>query len=597
MKKIILQSLCFIMVCIIPIQAQISTIVETTQGIKDTIPESSAQIVDINGTLKINVSKTELLKRIKTEYPQYKQSIDLQSNIDALEKALVNQESMLNYLSQNTLNSSDKTKFYQQLNSFFTYLASSPDNSELRTEANSIINDYDEKFGRNNPNTGMTVEYYLLTNLNNNLETVKNSYSKISTDPFTVSMLGYIITKLSDDNRIHIRNFDTYTDKAIYTVPRWVTSLSTDQSAQLEELKKKATTYNQQAPNYFKNLKSELLGKFPNLACIDSLKIEIQGFLDGTTISSTLEPAVKADINNLVTKYGDLINLVSNAKLAVSSWDINTPFEVEEQIKTLIKTLSNTQDLFGELANTVNAVESLKVKAEKLGSDFKDCLQNTTAAINALAQSLGLLRDQQNRFDINSEIVSEILRFSIDDLPSTGYIKLEGTGPRENGDRIEIDLVISLPNSTPSNSSTSSNSSSVNNHILETRTLTMQIIGLRSETVVGIIMANSYNEQGFTPVEDRKFLYAPAASLLLKVGSRKSKLYNEFIDFGFGISVSTPDFNTDGTPEFGVGLMFTAFKDILSVGINYNVTLDTPYWSFGINLPFNLPGIPINTPK
>ena len=181
-------------------------------------------------------------------------------------------------------------------------------------------------------------------------------------------------------------------------------------------------------------------------------------------------------------------------------------------------------------------------------------------------------------------------------MPSEGHIKLKRSGPRKTGDDLEIVLVLRLP-SDKTNKETGSRIIPERNEVIESHLLNMQLIGLRSETAVGIIMADSFNEKGFTPVEDRRFLYAPSVSLLLKVGSRNSTLYNDFIDFGFGLAVSTPDFNTDGTPEFGTGLVFTAFKDILSVGVNYNVTLDTPYWSFGINLPFNLPGIPINKPN
>ena len=123
----------------------------------------------------------------------------------------------------------------------------------------------------------------------------------------------------------------------------------------------------------------------------------------------------------------------------------------------------------------------------------------------------------------------------------------------------------------------------------------MQLLGARSETVVGMILANPKSE--FQNDTDREFFFAPSAALLLKFGSRNSYFYNEFLDFGIGVNFAAPDFDTDGTPEFGLGLMLTAFKDVLSVGYNYNVTLNDPYWFFGVNLPFNLPGLPVNPVK
>ena len=115
-----------------------------------------------------------------------------------------------------------------------------------------------------------------------------------------------------------------------------------------------------------------------------------------------------------------------------------------------------------------------------------------------------------------------------------------------------------------------------------------------------MIMADPYNADSLAEVEalqERRFLYAPSAGLLFKLGLRSSRFYNEFLSPGLGVSISTPDFDTNGEPEFGTGLVLTAFKNLLSIGINYNVTLDVPYWSFGVNLPISLPGVPINRPQ
>ncbi len=573
------------------VQGQILTIEEVNGTTKRAIPSSGAQIVDINGKLEISIAKDVLIQQIRNDYPQFTNQLTLQTRINALEEALVNQENILKGLEQQTLNTADRASFYASLTSFYNFLLS---DAALREEANGIFNEWRTLYGRrsSNPNSGITKEFYLLTNFNKNLMQAREELSSYKEQTFNISMLAHLKSKLGN-NRVHIRGFDTYTESDIYTVPRWVTNLSADQVDQLKELQKKATDYNKKAFNYFNNFKAELLEKFPDLNCINTLKTEIETFITDPNIVSNLTTAVKAEANAIIESYSGLTELITLVKQEVSNWSITAPFEALDNAKRLVNSLKNTSLSFEKFTATANSITQLRTKVGELAVNFDSCYGIISKGVTALAQATGILKDQQNRYNSNLEIGTEVLQFSLDNLPASGVIVLEGAGPRQNGDTLEIDLVIIIPQKDPANPETTTST----NHVLESQFLRMQLIGLRSETVAGIILADSFNENGFTPVEDRRFLYAPAVSLLLKAGSRNSNFYNDFVDFGFGIAISSPDFNTDGTPEFGAGLMFTAFKDILSIGINYNVTLDTPYWSFGINLPFSLPGIPINVPK
>lgn len=596
MKNIALLFFLLLFVPMIPLQSQILTITESGREQKDTDKKNRTQIVDINGNLEVDISKTKLTDQIRIDYPQFSDRIELQSKIDALEKALINQEALLNILDQNTLQQKDRDAFYDGILSF---LRAVQKNNSLREEANAILKEWRKKYGANSDNPGeVGSDYYLLTNFNKNLLTSKDELSAFKGQAFNISLVAYINTKLSDDNRVHIRNFDTYSDREFYSVPRWVTSLSDKQEAKLADLQKQADQYNTKAFSFFKDFKARLLKIFPDIECIGKLKTDIQEFLNDDTIKDDLTQAVKDDIANVIAKYDSVIAILNNIKQDISSWTIDTPFEVIEEVNNLKDILVDMKDIFSTFKNTANAISNIiATKVGVLVKDFEDCYKDILDAARPLAKAADILKGQQSKFDDTKDIGTEVLKFSIDNLPATGYIKLEGAGPRENGDQIEIDLIIRMPDTANGNNATSTNSTSQKNHIIESKTVIMQLIGLRSETVVGIILADSFNENNFEPTGERRFLYAPAASLLLKIGSRNSRFYNEFIDFGLGVAVSTPDFDTDGTPEFGAGLMFTAFKDILSVGINYNVTLDTPYWSFGINLPFTLPGVPINVPK
>lgn len=575
---------------------QIITIVEKNNGRVDTVKINGPQIVDINGNLEIAISKGELVKKIRLSHPEFSDELDLQERIQALDSALTNQENLLKRLKQETLNKADKKAFYGELSAFYKSLLKDG-NDDLRAQANALYAEWRKKYGprSGNRDSGLKKEVYILTNFNNNLNLAKQDLANMKGKSFNVSMIAFVHNDLGK-NRVHIENFDNISENEIYTVPRWVTNISTTQEAKLKDLQKRADKYNEEAPEYFAKFKAELLSKLPDISCIGNLKTDIQKFIKPGYLSSDITVALKSDVDSVVAEIDALTSLVSLVTQDISSWTIATPFQIIELAQNLVSTVNGIDTVFDKFKTTSAKFENIESQVLVLVKSFDTCYKTVSNEINGLTQAIGILKNQQNRFKDNDEIGDEVTKFTLNTLPSTGFIKLKRSGPRVKGDNLEIVLVLRLPqqeNVVDNNS----REFAEKNETLESYLLTMQLIGLRSETVVGIIMADSFDENNFMPVEDKRFLYAPTAALLVKVGSRTSKFYNDFIDFGFGLAISTPDFNTDGTPEFGAGFMLTAFKDILSVGINYNVTLDTPYWSFGINLPFNLPGIPINSPE
>lgn len=108
-----------------------------------------------------------------------------------------------------------------------------------------------------------------------------------------------------------------------------------------------------------------------------------------------------------------------------------------------------------------------------------------------------------------------------------------------------------------------------------------------------LVLANPYNRESNSAITlSNQFQFAPTYGVMMKWGSRKSKFYNEVVSLGVGLSFSSPDFNLDGTPEFGTGIMMTAFRDIMSVGWGWNFGVDAPYGFVGFNIPFTIGGLP-----
>ncbi|MFX7804608.1 hypothetical protein ABTK17_20430, partial [Acinetobacter baumannii] len=59
-----------------------------------------------------------------------------------------------------------------------------------------------------------------------------------------------------------------------------------------------------------------------------------------------------------------------------------------------------------------------------------------------------------------------------------------------------------------------------------------------------------------------------------------------------GFHISTPDFDLDGYPDVSYGGVLTLFRNVLSTGIAYNTRTSSPFWFFGLALPFTTLGLP-----
>lgn len=115
------------------------------------------------------------------------------------------------------------------------------------------------------------------------------------------------------------------------------------------------------------------------------------------------------------------------------------------------------------------------------------------------------------------------------------------------------------------------------------------------ETNVGVILANSIqlnDELALT----RQFQFAPNVNFIFKRGSPENDFIN-FIQLGIGISISTSDFDLNTSPDFSFGLVGTVLRDLISVGISYNTSIDNTFWFVGFSLPFTGIGLPLGIVK
>ncbi|WP_179008526.1 hypothetical protein [Winogradskyella forsetii] len=560
---------------------QILSVTETYRGDSRKIPIDAAQIVEINSTLEVEVSKVKLLEIIKSQFPQLNETVDLESKLISLQQALQNQSAVISILENQMPTVEEQKTFFEIMDGFLNDVQSDPFLSSLYNELAA------EFFTTQAFAEGNLLEPYILSNLNNDILSIESELKAIETDKYKVSVVAYKKDESGGD-RVHIQNYDTYSNRDYFTVERWVTSLSVEDQQQLEALAEIARENNEREFQLFQTLKAKLLNEFGSISCVVSFKNNSIQFVQNIELNDVVPAEIKAKIVEIQVVINQFETLYHLLKTELSQWNIAALLTIKDQVLSVVESLKNIDTIISDVKTLVSQT-NLASDFAPLLTEFNSCYGEVQTNIKKLENGIALLFGLQTNYIANKSIGDEVISFSLDNLPEKGFINLKGTGKRQNSDELLIEMILRLP-STVENAPEQI-------FTLEQRELTMQLIGARSEVAVGLIFANPFNKGDLNLQSDRDFFYAPSASVLLKFGSSKSYFYNEFLDFGVGLNFASPDFNTDGSPEFGVGVITTAFKDIISVGINYNTTIDNFYWFFGINLPFNLPGLPVNTIK
>ncbi|MEL6254457.1 MAG: hypothetical protein AAFR87_20780 [Bacteroidota bacterium] len=163
-------------------------------------------------------------------------------------------------------------------------------------------------------------------------------------------------------------------------------------------------------------------------------------------------------------------------------------------------------------------------------------------------------------------------------------------GSRNPGDEILIKASLEI--------GTNQNDPNFESKQLYRKVLKIQRINPYIRMSSSFILANPYTRDKIPAIDlENNFQFVPTYGIILKWGSRKNNFYNNFVNLGLGFAFSSPDFNTDGTPEFGAGVMATAFRDILSAGWGWNFGIDAPCSFVGFNIPFSIGGLPSGNNK
>lgn len=526
------------------------------------------KVIDINTALQIKINKDRLKKEVGTQ-----SNPELMAKIERLKQLILVQTGILRGLDQN-----DASTYYAYSLKFYRAVSKDPD---LKEYVNELINE----FFASNPDETDDVDRYVVAQMEREVnDLIRQLESSETYQQYRVQLVAYLVAN-GTPNQIHVENFDNIDQGEFYEVTRFVTSFSEEDQAQfasLAEAAQNASTLMQQKFNF-----SDVLKRLPSYQCASTTYTDLQTLITAQkTMIDNLPEEVKADWNTI---RGNLTKIVDEFG-AVADADID-PASFLSQANSLAKGFYN--DVNALESSTSAAIAKLESKLTNSEQEIKDFMGEAKACLATVKTDL----DQVKAF-VNGvvgalsapdyataalNVSNKTLSFATDDIPETGNIYLKQSGRRENGDQLIIKLMVGKKDQNQSDYSVMG----------APRVYELNLIGLYSETTVSLALGFPKTDQ----VIEHDTYFMPSGNLLFKIGSRKSRLYNNFFSIGLGPSLQAPDMNGDGAPEIAAGVILTTLKDYLGVGWSYNFSnnLQTGFWFITLSLPVNMPGLPISS--
>lgn len=529
---------------------------------------NNQKVVDINTSLQVKIDK-DLVRNFvgTTAHPE------LMGKITRLKKLVLIQTKMLQGLDKN-----DPSTYYNYAVEFYSTVSEDP---ELKAYVNAQIDAYYEL-----PKLEQTgAEPYVFKQIDKELATLYQQLE--NSDTFKgnqVQLVAYLVASGSP-KQIHVENFDNLDQGTFYNVQQFVTSFSeADQAefASLAEVAKKANDLQRDKFNI-----QDIVKELPSYSCALSTYNDLQALIisQESTIAS-LPKEVRADWNGL---RADLENIATEFKAALNSSLGSTDFL--NQANGIAQNLHNkVSGLEAKASASVTALESKLSNSEKEVKDFvgdaKTCLASVKSDLSKIGKFVNGVANALSRPDFSQvalEVSEKTLSFTVNELPETGNIYLKQSGRRENGDQLIIKLMVGKEGQERSDYQV----------VGTPKVYELNLIGLYSETHVSLALGFPKS----TAAIEHSTYFMPSGNLLFKIGSRRSKLYNNVFSLGFGPSIQAPDMDGDGAPEVAAGVVLTTLKDYVGFGWSYNFsnTANTGFWFITLSLPVNVPGLPINS--
>ncbi|MDW3651986.1 MAG: hypothetical protein R8P61_33235 [Bacteroidia bacterium] len=414
--------------------------------------------------------------------------------------------------------------------------------------------------------------------------------------------LGAFLRDRDGGRPIHVENFDDYDKESYQEIARFGKPISDKEQVELRE---NAKLNNQlgagidQSINQMKGAisayKKQMFGfreKFRNLNSTYKANLLLLRSSPNTLPAADVLMDNSLGLNLVESVYATLFSQYEEI-LQLFSPDVDKNKRIDATLSQLEKViLKGYEEFSGDIQAYLIQPQGQKWgknELELVRGEYKayvDTAQSNISNIRSFMQNLrNAIRPFRKAYLENEKFSDQVKRYKPGEIPASGLIELNYIGSRSPGDEILIKASLER--------GTNENDPNFESKQVYRKVLKIQRINPYIRMSGSIILANPYTRDEIPAIDlENNFQFAPTYGIILKWGSRKNNFYNNFVNLGLGFAFSSPDFNTDGTPEFGAGVMVTAFRDILSAGWGWNFGMDAPYSFVGFNIPFNIGGLP-----
>ncbi len=590
----------------------------TTGKYMDTIPAMGPAIVDVNSIIHLRLDLAALEEEM-FRYQGVKGSDARLKELNALNKVLRNQNEILELINRKFRGSKQPVlKDYQDLAEQSNYLLTG-----LQENLSDEI--YEELTSPEMEDQFSSFEgpyiVFVINFLEGKAEQLRKSLladvsvdGKVDSSLMIYFRLGAFIKNKNGGRPVHVENFDNISTDAYIELSRFSPPVSDAQKTALIQTKLLNDSIQEntaQATAFFRNVvKAKVNQLFPSDSSKVKLKTAYSSSLAVLNKKAETKPAAQVLLENelnlnkveqfytLATdtyrKFAD--NFPQGIFQEYRDNNFDTIFdEFEQLVINSYEALNGDITLYQQTPTTFRSggenpgLERLQ-EVDHSYSDYVNATKKDISAIQTIFTDVKNMLNPFRKSSIKNEAFTEqITRFTAGRIPATGYIELKSIGERNAGDEILIKATLERGRNR-------GNPNFEQKEVFR-RYITMERIAIHIRMSGSVILANPYNRGNNDKITlTNRFQFAPNYGIFLKWGSRKSRFYNDFLSFGLGLGFSSPDFNLDGTPEFGAGIISTALKDLFSVGWGWNFGVDAPYVFMGFNIPFTIGGLQSATP-
>lgn len=436
--------------------------------------------------------------------------------------------------------------------------------------------------------------------LRNSLMENLNVDGKTDSSLMVYFRLGAFLKNKSGGRPVHVEHFDDISPDSYSEIARFSPPVSDEVKKAIgvtRQLNDSIQNNTNQTIGYFKQVvKTRADNLLPSASSRKKLKEEYLSSLSALSSLPETRPAAQVLLDNELSlnRVERLYVLAADSYKAFADnfpegifndGDFDKIFDdLEQLVTTAYEKFNEDVNLFRNIPDALVADDE-KPGLERLlevDNSYKDYVQSAKediSGVKAIFTDIKNLLDPFRKSHIkNEEFTEKVFRFTAGRIPPTGYIELKTIGERKAGDEILIKATLER-------GSTRSNPNYEQKELFR-RYITMDRIAAHVKMSGSLALANPYNRDNQNIALTNNYQFAPSYGIFLKWGSRKSKFYNDFLNFGTGLGFTSPDFNLDGTPEFGAGVMATALRDLFNLGWGWNFGLDAPYFFMGFNIPF-----------